>query len=449
MKDKSKPIFWAFFLFLMLGFIKSANIRADAISPAPVPVPITSMTLVEMAKVIQDSLVDIQIILSPKPNAQELQQKYQEKHRKKKKLDGQKQKSDRWNPLGKIPRQSDQKEKLKQQLEQMLEQSRQKQPAPSQKAKKKKNPFTDPSGPYPDFLPEPAPKIIEKEKSHLGCGAIVAPNGLLVSGKKFNLPEIYSYAPSKIKFYDISFEGRLNGKSYPLKLLAANSKVTLWQIVSEKSDFKPVKIASRHPLLFEIIALVEQTNDNLILNLGRIISWRNFEGFLFKHHLDFGGTNAFSSAPLVFNLQKELVATTLETDRPIQAFFLKGDYIQNFLREKLRSLKTKSWIGIYLARLNKGLAYYLGIKHKQGVIVRYRPEPNSPARRAGLRTKDTIKSINGRLIKDNLDLAIELIENTLPKSDLTMVVIDRRGRERTVRIRTKKKTIMQILDNTY
>jgi membrane-associated protease RseP (regulator of RpoE activity) len=133
--------------------------------------------------------------------------------------------------------------------------------------------------------------------------------------------------------------------------------------------------------------------------------------------------------------EKELTVTLGELKAPPFSFNWKDK------GGKLYSLMSDhAYLGVYLQKLNKGLAEYFGVNEKGGALI-ISVEKEAPAEKAGLKAGDVIVKFNGKEISSPRDVTKIIAD--LEKGDKVDVDIIRHKKKETVKAELGERTGMK------
>jgi serine protease Do len=106
---------------------------------------------------------------------------------------------------------------------------------------------------------------------------------------------------------------------------------------------------------------------------------------------------------------------------------------------------TRGYAGIDLQDLNEDIAKALDLKVRRGDIITS-VEKDSPAEQAGLKEQDIITEINGRRVESSQD-AKNLIGFAAPGTELKILLINKEGQEKEIKLTTGTKPVDEELIN--
>jgi serine protease Do len=96
---------------------------------------------------------------------------------------------------------------------------------------------------------------------------------------------------------------------------------------------------------------------------------------------------------------------------------------------------SRGWLGVKIQNVDEDTAESLGMKGTKGALIN-EVTPAGPAAAAGLRSQDTILSVNGTVISDSRDLARKVAEFT-PDTAVDVKVL-RGGKEESIKVKLGK-----------
>ncbi|MFN8790585.1 MAG: trypsin-like peptidase domain-containing protein [Bdellovibrionales bacterium] len=126
------------------------------------------------------------------------------------------------------------------------------------------------------------------------------------------------------------------------------------------------------------------------------------------------------------------VNSAIDARGPGIGFAIPIDEVKKILPDlESRGFLRKGYLGIGLGDHNPASAEDLGLEKEATGAVVMLVEKNSPAAKAGLKVYDTIIEVNGKKIKNSVDLT-DTIAGQTPNSTVTLKVISPNGKTRTV-----------------
>ncbi len=103
----------------------------------------------------------------------------------------------------------------------------------------------------------------------------------------------------------------------------------------------------------------------------------------------------------------------------------------------------RSWLGIEIGEVDEIMADHFGLKEKGGAIIN-NVMPNSPAEKAGLKRGDVVLEVNGKKVKNVLEIQ-DTVSTSVPKSTIDLKVMRDRS-VKNVRAITEKMPDQERLD---
>jgi serine protease Do len=100
-----------------------------------------------------------------------------------------------------------------------------------------------------------------------------------------------------------------------------------------------------------------------------------------------------------------------------------------------RGYVERSWLGVEIGEMDEVMAQQFGLKEKGGAIVNS-VMPNSPAEKAGLQRGDVVLEINGKKMKNVIEVQ-DTVSTAPPKTTLQLTVM-RDGARKTLSVVTEK-----------
>lgn len=152
-----------------------------------------------------------------------------------------------------------------------------------------------------------------------------------------------------------------------------------------------------------------------------------------------------SGGPLL-NIKGELIGINTAIYAKAQGigFAIPIDRAKRIVSDLIQYGKVvPAWVGLTVQNLNNHLLHYLKFNKSYGVIVTH-VEPDSPARKAGIKEQDILLSIGGQKLTHQENY-LSLMRGT-PAGDPLKVVLWRRGKSYSVTIRTRHYPMERALD---
>jgi serine protease Do len=257
---------------------------------------------------------------------------------------------------------------------------------------------------FPDFrngVPSPMPR--NRQQMGEGSGFIISADGYAVT----NHHVVKGAEEVAIKTPD--------GKEYRADVVGTDSKTDL-ALLKVKGDgpFKYVKFADKEARVGDWVIAVGNpfglggtVTTGIISARGRDIGAGPYDDFL---QIDAPINRGNSGGP-AFNLAGEVIGVNTAIFSPmgggsVGIGFAIPATIAKDIVETLRDngKVTRGWLGVQIQPVTDDIAQSLGLTASQGALVADVTD-NSPAAKAGIRTGDTIVSVNGTEVLEPKDLA--------------------------------------------
>ncbi len=206
-----------------------------------------------------------------------------------------------------------------------------------------------------------------------------------------------------------------NGDEHTAELVGTDPKtdLALLKINAKGKTFPFVKFANKPARVGDWVVAVGNpfglggtVTTGIVSARGRNIGSGPYDDFL---QLDAAINKGNSGGP-TFNLKGEVIGVNTAIFSPSGGSVGIGFAIPAHLADKIvADLKddgnvTRGWLGVIIQPVTKDIAESLGLESTDGVIVA-QVQAKSPAKKAGLRSGDTILSVNGEEAKSPRDLA--------------------------------------------
>lgn len=206
-----------------------------------------------------------------------------------------------------------------------------------------------------------------------------------------------------------------NGDEYEAELIGSDSKtdLALLKIDAKGKSFSFVKFSEDKVRVGDWVVAVGNpfglggtVTTGVISARGRNIGSGPYDNFL---QIDAAINKGNSGGP-AFNLNGEVIGVNTAIYSPSGGSVGIGFAIPASLaQEVIEDLKddgnvTRGWLGVVIQPVTKDIAESLGLDNTDGVIVAD-VQADSPAKKAGLRTGDTILTLDGKAVKSPRDLA--------------------------------------------
>lgn len=167
---------------------------------------------------------------------------------------------------------------------------------------------------------------------------------------------------------------------------------------------------------------------------GRDISGSNYGDFL---QIDAAVNRGNSGGP-TFNLNGEVVGVNTAIFSPNGgsvgiAFDIPSTVVKQVTDQLIKSGKvTRGFLGVSIQNVTPDIADSVGLQSPRGALVAEPTSKDSPAAKAGIQSGDIITQVDGKDIKDALDLS-RTIANKAPGSEVDLTIF-RDGQERHVKV---------------
>lgn len=206
-----------------------------------------------------------------------------------------------------------------------------------------------------------------------------------------------------------------NGDEHDAKLIGSDPKtdLALLKITAKDKTFPFVSFAKKAARVGDWVVAVGNpfglggtVTTGIISARGRDIGSGPYDDFL---QIDAAINKGNSGGP-AFNLKGEVVGVNTAIFSPSGGSVGIGFAIPAHLADKIvADLKddgnvTRGWLGVVIQPVTKEIAESLGLDQASGVIIAD-VQSGSPANKAGLRSGDTILTLNGEKVKSPRDLA--------------------------------------------
>ncbi len=290
------------------------------------------------------------------------------------------------------------------------------------------------SSPFSDFFSDPffrwffgenlpSPKRKEILKG-LGSGFLISPDGYIVTnnhvveGAKKVVVKLIDGRKLKAKIIGTDKKSDLA----LLKINAKNLPYLKW------GDSSKIKVGEWVLAIGNPLGLDYTVTAGIISAKGRQLPLSEYEDFI---QTDAAINRGNSGGPLV-NLRGEVIGVNAAIQTETGGFMGLGFAIPSNLAKKvIKDLMSKGkvvrpFLGIQMQAVNEDMAKALGLKVAKGAIIS-NVIKGSPAEKAGLRRYDVVVGVDGREIKNPLDLKIAIMRHS-PGDRIVLKVI-RNGKE--------------------
>jgi len=270
------------------------------------------------------------------------------------------------------------------------------------------SPFDLFGSPFDGFFDRPrgnqAPDSRKEVLRGLGSGVIISKDGYILTNNHVieNADTIY------IRTYD--------NKRHEAKIIGSDPKTDIAVIKTDAKNLNPIAIGDSDALRVGewVIAIGSPLGENLARTVTQgIVSAKGRANVGLADYEDFIQTDAAinpgnSGGPLV-NIDGELVGINTAIASRTGGFQGIGFAVpSNMARQIMQSLVksgkvTRGWLGVTIQDVDENIAKGLRLDKADGVLVGTVLE-NSPAKAAGLKTGDVILEINGKKLRDTVEL---------------------------------------------
>ncbi|MBC2858871.1 Do family serine endopeptidase [Stappia sp. 28M-7] len=233
-----------------------------------------------------------------------------------------------------------------------------------------------------------------------------------------------------------------DGQEYEAKLIGADKRtdLALLKVDGEGREFTYVEFAPEAPQVGEWVVAVGNpfglggsVTAGIVSARGRDIGAGPYDDFI---QIDAPVNRGNSGGP-AFNVKGQVIGVNAAIFSPSGgnvgiAFAIPASTATAIVKD-LRDDGTvvRGWLGVQIQPVSKDIAESVGLKDAKGAIVAD-AQGDSPARKAGIRSGDTILSVDGQTIDGPRDLA-RMIAAYPPETEVTLDVW-RDGREEEVKV---------------
>jgi len=287
------------------------------------------------------------------------------------------------------------------------------------------SPFDLFGSPFDGFFDRPrgnqTPESRKEVLRGLGSGVIISKDGYILTNNHVieNADTIY------IRTYD--------NKRHEAKIIGSDPKTDIAVIKTDAKNLNPIAIGDSDALRVGewVIAIGSPLGENLARTVTQgIVSAKGRANVGLADYEDFIQTDAAinpgnSGGPLV-NIDGELVGINTAIASRTGGFQGIGFAVpSNMARQIMQSLVrsgkvTRGWLGVTIQDVDENIAKGLKLDKAEGVLVGTVLE-NSPAKAGGLKTGDVILEINGKKLRDTVELR-NTIARTSPGTTVQLTV---------------------------
>ncbi len=274
---------------------------------------------------------------------------------------------------------------------------------------------------FGDTNPSPRRKEILKG---LGSGFLISPEGYIVT----NNHVVQGAKKVMVKLFD--------GKKFKAKILGTDKKsdLALLKIDAKNlphitwGDSSKIKVGEWVLAVGNPLGLDYTVTAGIISAKGRQLPLSEYEDFI---QTDAAINRGNSGGPLV-NLKGEVIGVNAAIQTETGGFMGLGFAIPSNLARKVigdlmkNGKVVRPFLGVQMQAVNEDMAKALGLKTTQGAIITSVVK-DSPADKAGLRRYDVVVGVDGKKIRNPLDLKIAIMSHS-PGDKIVLRVI-RNGKE--------------------
>lgn len=255
----------------------------------------------------------------------------------------------------------------------------------------------------------------------LGSGVIVSRDGYILTNNHV------------VDKADTIYIRTHDNRKVEAKVIGTDPKTDIAVIKADAKNLKPIAIGDSDALRVGewVIAIGSPLGENLARTVTQgIVSAKGRANVGLADYEDFIQTDAAinpgnSGGPLV-NINGELVGINTAIASRTGGFQGIGFAVpSNMARQIMQSLiksgkVTRGWLGVTIQDVDENIAKGLKLKKAGGVLVGTVVE-NSPAKAAGLKTGDVILEMNGKKLRDTVELR-NTIARTSPGTKVQLTV---------------------------
>jgi serine protease Do len=232
-----------------------------------------------------------------------------------------------------------------------------------------------------------------------------------------------------------------SGKTYPAKLAASDPETDIALLkVEGGNDFPFVEMAEKAPRIGEWVIVVGNpfglggsVTAGILSARARNIQLGSYNDFI---QIDAPVNQGNSGGP-TFDIAGKVIGVNSAILSPTGGsvgigFAIPAETVNKVVTElREKGAVTRGWVGLEIQPMTPEIADSLNLKQANGALVA-KPEPESPAAKAGLLSGDVVTSVNGESLKDDRDLAMR-IGNLAPGTEVQLGII-RQGQEKTLKM---------------
>jgi serine protease Do len=232
-----------------------------------------------------------------------------------------------------------------------------------------------------------------------------------------------------------------NGTEHTAKVIGTDPKTDLALVkVTDGKDFPHVSFAANETRVGDWVVAVGNpfglggtVTAGIISARGRDIGAGPYDDFL---QIDAPINKGNSGGP-AFNAGGEVVGVNTAIYSPSGGsvgigFAIPARTAQQVVASLMESGKVvRGWLGVQIQPVTEEIASSIGLDKARGAMVT-EPQDNSPAAKAGIKSGDTILSVNGQDVEDAKDLARKIA--AYPPKTTVDVSLWRDGKEKDVKV---------------
>jgi len=288
-------------------------------------------------------------------------------------------------------------------------------------------PFT-PDSPMEKFFQQFGQNLPNGMQRHqmltgVGSGFFISPDGYAVTN---------NHVVDSAKSVQVTTD---DGMIYNAKVIGTDPKSDIALIkVEGKKDFPYVKFADQEPRVGDWVVAVGNpfglggtVTAGIVSANGRNIGTSAYDDYI---QIDAPINKGNSGGP-AFDVNGNVIGVNTAIYSPSGGSVGIGfDIPAKTAKMVVGQLKdkgyvTRGWLGVQIQPVTTGIADSLGMKKAQGALVD-EPQADSPAAKAGLKSRDVITAVNGATVKDARQLA-RTIGMMPPKSSVKLDVLRNGG----------------------
>jgi len=232
-----------------------------------------------------------------------------------------------------------------------------------------------------------------------------------------------------------------DGTEHTAKVIGTDPKTDLALVkVTDGKDFPHVSFAANETRVGDWVVAVGNpfglggtVTAGIISARGRDIGAGPYDDFL---QIDAPINKGNSGGP-AFNAGGEVIGVNTAIYSPSGGsvgigFAIPARTAQQVVASLMESGKVvRGWLGVQIQPVTEEIASSIGLDKARGAMVT-EPQDNSPAVKAGIKSGDTILSVNGQDVEDAKDLARKIA--AYPPKTTVDVTLWRDGKEQTVKV---------------